>query len=134
LVKNLDIENNVEFVGYVKPERAIELMKRSHVFVHHSIISKNGDQEGIPNALMEAMAMELPVLSTKHSGIPELVQDGENGFLVDEKNIQLYTERMNEIIKWKTVPENRIVIENKFEMTIHNKKLESIYISILKCL
>jgi glycosyltransferase involved in cell wall biosynthesis len=47
---------------------------------------ENGDRDGIPNVLLEAMAMEIPVVSTDISGISELVKNEENGFLVPEKN------------------------------------------------
>ena len=131
LTKELEIEKNVDFIGYVQPDQAKELMNKADVFLHHSITSRSGDQEGIPNALMEAMAMKLPVLSTYHSGIPELIIDGQNGLLVDEKDIKNYAQKMEDIITWGKMENNRVVIETKFEMIIHNKKLESIYQKIL---
>lgn len=132
LVDQLDLNNYVEFTGFVTPEEAIELMKQANVFVHHSITASNGDQEGIPTAIMEAMAMKLPILSTKHSGIPELVENNVNGFLVEEKDINNYALKMEEILTWKNLDINRDVIENDFEMSIHNKTLESLYEKILK--
>ena len=131
LVKKLEIEKNVDFVGYVTPEEAIKLMKKANVFVHHSITASNGDQEGIPTAIMEAMATRLPVLSTNHSGIPELVQDGINGFLVEEKDIEDYAKKMEEISLWNKIDDNRKVIEDEFEMIKHNQTLEFLYNNII---
>ena len=57
------------------------------MFVHHSITPQNGDEEGIPTSIMEAMLMKLPILTTYHAGIPELVKHGENGLLCKEKDV-----------------------------------------------
>lgn len=131
LVLELNLENYVRFVGFVSPDEAVELMKNANVFVHHSITASNGDQEGIPTSIMEAMAMNLPILSTKHSGIPELVKDGVNGFLVEEKDINDYALKMNNIISWTKENNNRKIIEEEFEMLKHNKFLESFYLNII---
>ncbi len=127
LALSLNIQNNVKFVGFVSPQEARVLLEESDVFVHHSITPKDGDEEGIPNALMEAMAMELPVLSTYHAGIPELVTDGENGYLVQEKDVDAYAARMNDITRWSKLKINREKIEQKFEINYHIKKLEDFY-------
>ncbi len=127
----LNIQENVEFVGYVSPKEAKELMENADIFVHHSITTDDGNQEGIPNALMEAMAMELPVLSSYHSGIPELVTDGIHGYLVQEKDIDTYALRMSDIISWNKMKINREVIANEFEIGIHIRKLEEFYLKII---
>jgi len=132
LVKQLHIEKYVEFVGYVSPLEAKELMQDADVFVHHSITTDNGNQEGIPNALMEAMAMELPVISTYHSGIPELVTDGINGYLVKERDVDTYALRMADILNWGKMKINREVIAEEFEIGKHIEKLEAFYFKMLK--
>jgi len=131
LAVDLGVENNVEFVGFVTPSIAKELMQEADFFVHHSITSKDGDQEGIPTAIMEAMAMELPILSTFHAGIPELVEDEVNGYLVDEKDVKNYAKRMLDILSWNKQPQNRKVIEEKFNYTSHNLMLEEFYENII---
>jgi colanic acid/amylovoran biosynthesis glycosyltransferase len=55
--------------------------------LHPSITARNGEAEGIPNALKEAMAMGLPVVATRHAGIPELVEDGVSGLLSHERDV-----------------------------------------------
>ena len=127
LTKQLNIQKHVEFVGSVSPTEAKELMQNADIFVHHSVTSENGDEEGIPNALMEAMAMELPVLSTYHAGISELVTDGINGYLVKEKDVDTYALRMADIISWGKMKVNRDVIAKEFEIGIHIAKLEAFY-------
>jgi glycosyltransferase involved in cell wall biosynthesis len=51
-------------------------------------VSRDGDRDGIPNVILEAMAMELPVVSTVHSAIPEVIVDGVNGLLVSPEDAQ----------------------------------------------
>lgn len=127
LVKQLGISENVAFPGLVNMDQAKKLMEESHVFVHHSITSFIGDQEGIPNAIMEAMAMELPVISTFHSGIPELVEDGINGYLVKEKSIIPYSIAMKKSIKLGYLKINREKVVADFEKTTHATKLIEFY-------
>ncbi len=131
LIEKLHIQQHVEFVGFVSPTEAKELMQNADVFVHHSITTENGNQEGIPNALMEAMAMELPVLSSYHSGIPELVTNGVNGYLVNERDIDTYALRMADIISWGKMKANREVITEEFEIGKHIGKLEAFYLKMI---
>ena len=132
LVIELGLSELVSFPGLVNREEAKSLMENAHFFVHHSVTSNIGDTEGIPNAIMEAMAMELPVISTYHSGIPELVENGVNGFLVPEKDVDAFAEAMENILSWNYIPENRIKIEELFEKERHGALLESYYTEALE--
>lgn len=131
LVVELDIKNNVHFLGTQKPTTVSEIFKGADVFLHHSITDKYGDMEGIPVAIMEAMSMELPVVSTNHSGIPELVENNVNGFLVEEKDVDSYALKMLDAFKMGKLPINRSKILNEFNLKKHNENLESIYQIIL---
>lgn len=85
LVTALQIKNSVVFKGICTPQEVLEQMKIARVFVQHSLTTPlNSDKEGTPVAIMEAMATGLPVVSTRHAGIEELIISGENGFLVAE--------------------------------------------------
>lgn len=127
LAKDLGIEKNVKFLGSLKPKQIASLLNESSVFLHHSITDANGDMEGIPNAIMEAMAMELPIISTFHSGIPELVEDGVNGYLVNEKDVESYAIRMKDAIRMGKLPKNRMKILNEYNIDLHNKLLYDYY-------
>ena len=130
LVEELNISEFVAFKGKLNQSEIIEELNVADVFVHHSITSKKGDQEGIPNALVEAMAMEMPVLTTFHSGIPELVNHGVNGFLCEENDVLTYSEQMNQIYNWGYRKENRDLIEKKFSLKKHIDKLNEMYNNI----
>ena len=60
-----------------------DVLAAADVFVLPSVIAPDGDMEGIPVALMEAMAAGLPVVATRQSGVPELVREGETGHLAE---------------------------------------------------
>jgi glycosyltransferase involved in cell wall biosynthesis len=62
-------------------------MQRARAFVQHSVTAPDGDSEGTPVAIIEAQMSGLPVVSTRHAGIPDVVIDGETGFLVNEGDV-----------------------------------------------
>ena len=72
---------------------------RSIFYLHPSVTAADGDHEGIPVALMEAMASGLPVVATDHCGIPELVQDGVTGLIAPEKDLQALAERLSRLMR-----------------------------------
>lgn len=86
-VDRRNIRANVVFRGAADQETCLAYLNSAHCLLVPSVASARGDMEGIPVVLMEAMASGLPVVSTKHSGIPELLQDRQNGFLVGEKDV-----------------------------------------------
>lgn len=96
---DLGIDDKVSFIGRVTQKEVIDLMTHSDVFLHHSITAEDGNQEGIPNVLMEAMSTGLPVVTSDHSGIPELVRDCIDGYLVREKDINGYVHKLNDLLK-----------------------------------
>lgn len=130
LCKNLGISSATRFYGKIDEENVIKLMGMADVFLHHSVTAANGDKEGIPTVIMEAMSTGLPVISTNHSGIPELIDDGVNGYIVPERNVSVYTKRMDELMKSDEEEMGiraRNKIEGKFNHEIQNQKLCSIY-------
>jgi colanic acid/amylovoran biosynthesis glycosyltransferase len=90
----LGIRDSLEFAGFLEPEALNALYQEAHVFLHPSVTTPAGDQEGVPNSLLEAMASGLPVVATRHGGIPEAVAEGEDGFLVPENRSDLLAERL----------------------------------------
>ncbi len=82
----LGIEDVVNFLGAQKQERVMQLLREASVFVLPSIVADDGKRDGIPVSLMEAMAMELPAVSTRLVGIPELIEHMKEGLLVEQKS------------------------------------------------
>lgn len=131
MTHSLGIEKNVDFVGWVSVMENVDLMEAAHCFLHHSITDSEGNKEGIPTVMMEAMAMELPIISTLHSGIPELVEEGVNGFLVEEKDVETYAKRMKDIMGKFYLAENREKVRRLFEEGIHDKNLKELLENII---
>jgi colanic acid/amylovoran biosynthesis glycosyltransferase len=94
LVKSLGLENNIILLGALERQEIIKHLQSAFLFVQHSIIATNGDSEGTPVGIIEAMAAGLPLVSTRHAGIPDVVIENETGFLVDEGNIDVMAEQI----------------------------------------
>ena len=82
----LGLAERVEFSGFLSQEKLHDLYSRAHFFLHPSEIGEDGDQEGVPNSMLEAMASGLPVVATIHGGIPEAVEHGVSGLLTPERD------------------------------------------------
>ncbi len=126
----LGITAQVTLIDWITREQARELMNDASCFLHHSRTIA-GRTEGIPTAISEAMSMELPVISTQHAGIPELVEDGVNGFLLQENDVENYAKRMKEITQWGLQPNNRKKVEEKFNIRNRIKAFEELYTSLV---
>ncbi|NEP20408.1 MAG: colanic acid biosynthesis glycosyltransferase WcaL, partial [Leptolyngbya sp. SIO4C1] len=86
LVQTLELQNVVQLLGWQQQDEVAKILSTAHILLAPSVTSSNGDMEGIPVALMEAMATGIPVISTWHSGIPELIHHEKSGILVPERN------------------------------------------------
>jgi glycosyltransferase involved in cell wall biosynthesis len=89
--------NHVVFKGSLPHENVLAEFQNTFLYVQHSITDFEGDQEGLPNSILEAMSYSVPVVSTIHSGITEIVKDGYNGFLVQELDYYGMAERIWEL-------------------------------------
>lgn len=86
LIQDLEMEDWIELPGWQDQTRVRAYLEEATVFALPCIVAANGDRDGIPAVLMEAMAMAKPCVSTAVSGIPELIEDGCSGLLVPEKD------------------------------------------------
>lgn len=94
LVSQLKIEENVLLPGILTKVDFSNYLSKSLAFVQHSVTALNGDKEGTPLAILEASAAGLPVVSTFHAGIPDVILDGETGFLIPEHDVDAMADKM----------------------------------------
>lgn len=126
----------VKMSGYVSHSEMLELMPSFDLFIHPSVTAADGDKEGIPTVILEAMAGCLPVISTRHAGIPEVIVNGENGILVGERDAKALAEAILRLIANRDERSRlgvaaRATIEQNFSVSRQTKKLEAIYDSVL---
>ncbi|RMD98239.1 MAG: colanic acid biosynthesis glycosyltransferase WcaL [Calditrichaeota bacterium] len=86
LIARLDLNDNIQLLSKMCQKEVLEYYRQADLFALACEVQEDGDRDGIPNVLVEAMAMGLPVVSTNISGIPELIAHEENGLLVPEKD------------------------------------------------
>ena len=99
LVAELGIGASVHFTGFLSQSDLLALYHRCHIFMHPSEMPADENQEGIPNSILEAMATGMPVLATRHGGIPEAVESGRCGALVAERDFEALAAEMKEITR-----------------------------------
>ena len=113
LVELHGMVSRVRFHGWCKQEELLPILARAHIFVNPS------RHEGMPNAVLEAMASGLPIIATKIAGNEDLVVDGKNGYLVESENVNELKEAIktlltNKPMRIKMGQESRALVENKF--------------------
>lgn len=136
LIEQLGVAEKVKLLGWRDATAIRHILEGTHIMLLHSIISKSGDMEGIPVSLMEAMAMGIPVISTRHSGIVELVEEGRSGFLVAEKDIDDMADKIRHMItrpeKWAEMgAAGRKFIEANFNIKTLNRRFSELCQSLL---
>ncbi len=94
LINDLNVIDRVQLLGWKEQEELVKILSEADILLAPSVTSHDGDQEGIPVVLMEALARGLPVISTYHSGIPELIQDKKSGLLVPEGDVNSLVEKL----------------------------------------
>lgn len=123
----------IQLAGWKTQDEVAALLHESQALLAPSITTDSGEEEGIPVALMEAMATGMPVISTRHSGIPELVDDGISGDLVEERTVdQLATSMQRFLDRPGRVAEmgraGRKTIESRFNNNVlHPRLLEILH-------
>jgi len=136
LARELGVEDHVRFVGFLSQVELREQFYQSHIFLHPSETGTDGNQEGVPNAMLEAMASGLPVFATRHGGIPEVVESGGSGVLVAERD---HAALAQALCDWTSRPEaltslaqaGAAAVALKFEQRAQARALEDFYLEAL---
>jgi glycosyltransferase involved in cell wall biosynthesis len=85
-------------LGEVSHPEVMELIKTSSILVVPSVTAKSGDSEGLPTVILEASANQVPVIGTRHAGIPEAIIDDVTGFIVNERDSDSLGDRIKYLI------------------------------------
>ncbi|MCB9079915.1 MAG: glycosyltransferase [Anaerolineaceae bacterium] len=98
-IEQRQLSDSIKLYGALPHEEALPILNRHWIYAQHSVTAPSGDQEGFGISLAEAAALELPVVSTLHNGIPEQVIDGETGFLVSEFDYETMARRIVQLLQ-----------------------------------
>ena len=136
LTRKLKIDDRVSLPGFLSSEKLREIYYASHIFLHPSETGSDGNQEGIPNSMLEAMATGLPVFATDHGGIPEAIENGVSGILVPERDHEALSEALLKSVKdpdllARLARNGAKAVEQKFEQKNQIRRLEEIYLGMI---
>jgi colanic acid/amylovoran biosynthesis glycosyltransferase len=137
LVQQLDLQKVVVFLGFLGQSQLRELYEKAHIFIHPSELPPDSNEEGIPNSMLEAMASGLPVVATRHGGIPEAVTDGVNGLLVSERDDDGLANSLFKLVedpaRWKTLGVSASnTVATEFAQPRQIESLESAYFEAIE--
>jgi glycosyltransferase involved in cell wall biosynthesis len=126
-----------QFLGMQPPDVVKSWMNRARLLVAPSVTASQGDSEGLPNVVLEAQAMALPVISTTHAGIPEAVIHGETGFLTAERDVEGLAKYSLKLLQerelWQSFStKGQERVRTMFDRAKQTQILESIYESVLE--
>lgn len=127
-----ELNINIRWLGVLTAEQTKVEMANSQLLVVPSFTPPDGDMEGLPTVIPEAMSLGVPVIGTNHAGIPEIIEDGQNGFLVEERNVAGLTDRMFQVLSSQELRERLSqgasrTVRRSFDLETQTEKLEEIY-------
>ncbi|GAA0576341.1 glycosyltransferase [Paractinoplanes ferrugineus] len=127
-----ELRVDATFLGTRTPAEVLEVLTASRLLAAPSRTAADGDTEGLPTTVMEAAALGLPVVATRHSGIPEAVTDGETGLLGAEGDRQALAGNLarllaDEPLRERLGAQGRARMRAKFDLAVQNRRLEGIY-------
>lgn len=137
LAAELKIDNRVSFTGFVRQKELRALYYSSHLFLHPSQIGADGNQEGVPNSMLEAMATGLPVLATKHGGIPEVIENNVSGILVAEHDGAALASALIDMVQdrqllMRVALAGSESVRQKFGQRANVQTLEDVYLAAMR--
>jgi glycosyltransferase involved in cell wall biosynthesis len=132
LIRSLGVERRVELAGPVPRERLLELYPRAAVFAAPCVVAGDGNRDGLPTVLVEAMACGVPVVATPVTGIPELVEDEVTGLLVPEHDAEALAAALARILQDAQLAKRlataaRARIESGFDLTRNVASLRALF-------
>ncbi len=139
IIEKYRLNGRIDLMGYQPHAEMLRQAYRHHVFISPSITASNGDTEGgAPVGLIEMAATGMPVISTTHCDIPEVIQHGVSGLLADEKDIDGLVSHLRWLTqnpdRWKTMAAMaRQHIENEFDARRQGERLAGIYHELCDC-
>lgn len=130
-VRTLELSESVKLRGRQTHDEVIRSFAEAHIYVQHSITAPSGDEEGLPVSITEALAAGLPVISTRHSGIPEVVHENVCGLLVQEKDSRGMADCMVRLARDLALCDRfgtagRELLESEFATPVVQKRLRSL--------
>jgi colanic acid/amylovoran biosynthesis glycosyltransferase len=136
LIHDLGADGSIHLLGWRHEAEIIQILDRCHLFIAPSVTAADGNQDAPINVLKEAMAMGLPVISTHHGGIPELVEEGVSGFLVPERDAEALGAQLHYLLQhpdhWPQMGQaGRAFVERHFDLEHLNDLLVARYQQVL---
>jgi colanic acid/amylovoran biosynthesis glycosyltransferase len=136
LIEELKVSEYIKLWGWVSSEKLDQLYQETHLFIHPSVTSSDGNQEGQGVVLLEAQAYGIPVIATRHGAFPDSVVEGRTGFLVPEKDVDALAAAIQKLLEcpelWpKMGRTGRVFVEHNYEIKELNEKLIGIYKEII---
>lgn len=135
-VGRYNLEGKVIFYGAQPQQTVIDLMDESDIFVLNSRVANDGDMEGLPNAILEALSMKLAVVSTIHAGIPFVIENNVNGLLVNEKDNDCLFQAISRLIenphlRYSLAEQGRKTIQERFTIELMKENIKRIFDNVL---
>ncbi|MBN2016785.1 MAG: glycosyltransferase family 4 protein [Candidatus Cloacimonetes bacterium] len=133
-IEQLNLTDRVSLMGMQPQSYIFEMFNKARMFVLPCVISKNGDRDGIPNVMIEALAMRTPVISTTVSGVPEIIIDHVTGLTVEPRNSAQLADAIIEMLRnpeqsFMYTENGRKLVEEKFDIKKNIRELVSIFIN-----
>jgi glycosyltransferase involved in cell wall biosynthesis len=132
----LGVADRVSFTSFISQEQLREIYYRSHIFLHPSQTGRDGNQEGVPNSMLEAMATGLPVFATDHGGIPEAIENAVSGVLVPERDHEALARALLNVAQDPALLSRMAraggeAVRRNFELSTQTQRLEEIYLQMI---
>ncbi len=135
----LGLEEHCYWLGVLPHDRVIREFARADLFVLGCRVTENGDRDGIPNVMVESLAMGLPAVSTTVSALPEIVQPGKTGLLVEPDNPELFARAVEKMLfdnnlRRSCIRQGLELVGRQFDNRVLIRRLAAIYLKAIPTL